>query len=261
MLPGINPKNRPDEPSPFANEKPPSTPDNSGSEGRGRRSAVDDDNRHPTTYHLPCFATTSQQSSHPRTAISAAEELYHLTTSMLKLDCTAHRSGGDSQPHQQPHRERADSAVDNLTLAAHRLHVRRNFNSTAVHGAEEEGVNRSDDDRALKKRLDFLTQLGQDSAKRGVSAQKAVTRALVSEYQSFDDWVRVKRLGVRKFFKYAFFLSILPGIVVAAILFYFAGNPPCSQELQCSPRPTDNPALDYLGRYDTRFSCCWIAPR
>lgn len=89
---------------------------------------------------------------------------------------------------------------------------------------------------------------------------QSALRVTVTEYQSFEDWFRFERVGILTFFKGALIYCMIPSTLIAAILFYAAGNPPCNQQLQCSPKDTSDPTLVYLGSASASwwllFLCC-----
>jgi hypothetical protein len=86
-----------------------------------------------------------------------------------------------------------------------------------------------------------------DEGPGGTETERLNMMAPKSEFQHFEEWFRFKRVGMLTFAKYVFLFSILPSVAVASILFYAAGNPPCHVNLQCSPKNTDDPTLEYLG--------------
>lgn len=67
------------------------------------------------------------------------------------------------------------------------------------------------------------------------NGRKAKRNKIKSTYKDFEDWLKVKKVGAWTYIKYALFFLMIPATLIAAALFYFAGNPPCGDGV-CKPR-------------------------
>lgn len=76
-------------------------------------------------------------------------------------------------------------------------------------------------------------------------------KAYIPDFRDFEEWLRMKKLGVWSYCRTVVLFLMLPSIFVAAILFYFFENPPCGLQDECltKQRLQDAPdtALDESG--------------
>jgi hypothetical protein len=90
--------------------------------------------------------------------------------------------------------------------------------------------------------------------------QEDMTKAVASEYKSYEDWFRLKKMGIIIMFLYSLCIMI-PAVAVSALLFYSFGNPPCQNSGVCRPpKHEDDALIDYLGSASASwwilFLCC-----
>jgi hypothetical protein len=98
------------------------------------------------------------------------------------------------------------------------------------------------------------------SLARDVGLSEDANKAIASEYQSYEDWFRMKKMGILMMFLYSLCIMI-PAVAASSLLFYAFDNPPCQNSGVCRPPKHDDDALiDYLGSASASwwilFICC-----
>jgi hypothetical protein len=94
-------------------------------------------------------------------------------------------------------------------------------------------LNKDDDDDSLSDRNDNESLRTSTGPGRSHPLRATARQKLKSRYKDFEDWLKFKRLSLYAYVKFMLFFLILPAIGVAALLFYFVGNPPCGTSQQC----------------------------
>jgi hypothetical protein len=206
--------------------------------------------------------------------------LFSLTRSMLKLKRGV-PDGVDLELGSIDEREENDLDVlmeplVSNTLASHARSILHHRTPEKSNG-DELGQEKDDRDQvspiSLQGRMAFLRDLAQHAPSPSKlrlngplpspvlpSAADQMTKAIASEYQSYEDWFRVKRLGIRTMFGYSLFLMI-PAVAVSSILFYGLDNPPCQNPGACvPPDESKKSVVVYLGSASASwwilFVCC-----
>jgi hypothetical protein len=188
---------------------------------------------------------TFTQSEHPGDSASVVaqseENTLTLAERMAKLTKLAVSHGSSASGNKDAAKSMRRSTILKQSIVSKVPDVETGENGAAASVASKSSMNvsSSSDESESSNSSDEGQALTRTERMNKVAAK--------SEFQHFEDWFRFKRLGLFTFFKYAVLFSMLPSIVVASILFYAVGNPPCHINLQCSPKDTEDKTLDYLG--------------
>lgn len=206
--------------------------------------------------------------------------LFSLTRSMLHLEHGGGAGGSDielgSIDERGEEHDRDDSGdlleplVSN-TLASHARSILQHRTPEKSKGDQSGRTEAASSDgnqlspTTLQERMAFLRDMSPSKLRLPVplsspdlpSAADEMTKALASEYQSYEDWFRVKKLGIRTMFGYSLFVMI-PAVATSSLLFYVFGNPPCQVPGDCEP--SDDTVVGYLGSASVSwwilFLCC-----
>jgi hypothetical protein len=95
------------------------------------------------------------------------------------------------------------------------------------HDDEEGGLFGNDGDNETIK---SSTGPGRSHAMRKTTRRQKIK----SRYKDFEDWLKFKKMNIYSYVKFVLFFLILPATGVAAILFYWGGNPPCGTADECN---------------------------